>query len=135
MASYIDLTTSYLDAKGIKYTRRDERSLRIAYTGDNMKSIPIIVFFDKDGGNTVQFVCWEVGNFKDKEARAYIVNNAMNAKWRWVKFYIDNDADIAVEADALVDADTCGDEIHEMVVRMVDIIDKSYPEYMRALFG
>ena len=55
-----------------------------------------------------------------------------NAKYRWVKFYIDDDNDICVRSDAILDEGTCGEECREIILRMIGIIDESYPVFMKA---
>lgn len=135
MLQYKRLFLEHMDANGIKYTDRDDNAVKVTYSGDNMKSIPVYVFFDKDGDPLVEFKCWEVANFKEKEARALIACNELNSKYRWVKFYLDKDADIIVEADAMVDTATCGQECMTMVRRMVNITDEAYPTFARALWG
>lgn len=132
MSNYKSAYLAHMDSEGIKYTERDENSVVVSYGGDNMQSIRITVIFDKDGGNQVHFVNWDIGNYKDKVAKALVICNAMNKRWKWAKFYIDDDYDVTVDSDALVSADSVGPECMEMVVRLVDIIDKSYPEFMKA---
>ena len=134
--TYKEAYLRYMDANGIKYTDRGENMVRVAYSCSNIKSVPVIVIFDKEGKNLVQFVCCEVASFKDdKMAPGLVACNAMNAKYRWVKFYLDSDQDVRVEADALVSMDTVGEECAQMVSRMVNIIDDAYPEFMRALWS
>ena len=59
----------------------------------------------------------------------------MNAQYRWVKFYIDGDQDIACQSDALVDIESVGSECLQMVERMVGIMDEAYPEFMKAFWA
>ena len=60
--------------------------------------------------------------------------NSLNGEYRWVKFYIDGDGDIAVSMDAVVDIDTVGAECIQLVNRMVNIYDDAYPRLMRAIW-
>ncbi len=125
----------YMDANGIKYTDRDEHTVRVVYNGDNLNSIPVIVIFDEDGENIVQFVCFEVANYEqDKLANGLITCNALNQKYRWVKFYLDSDNDIRVEMDAYVSTGTVGEECANLVRRTVSIIDKAYPTIMKSIW-
>lgn len=135
MANYKQLFMNYMDREGIKYTDNGEFSVRIVYNGDNMQSIPVVVHFDKDGDNMVQFHCWEIGNFKDKFAAGVLAANEMNAKYRWVKFYIDDDKDMVCSTDAYIDYDSCGEECMSLVRRVVNITDEAYPTFMKALWS
>ena len=135
MANYKQLFMSYMDKEGIKYTDRGDNVVKVVYSGDNLKSIPVYVFFDKDGGPMVQLRCWEIANFKDKEAKALIACNEMNSTYRWVKFYLDKDADIISECDAYLDEYTCGEECLNLVRRVVNITDDAYPTFAKAMWG
>ena len=136
MADYKSAYLRYMDSKGIKYREIDDRCVRVAYNCENIKSVAVLVLFDKNGKNLVQFVCTEVANFKDKKyAPGLVLCNSLNTKYRWVKFYLDKDSDLLVEADAIVEMNTVGAECAEMVSRMVDIIDSAYPDIMRASLG
>ncbi len=133
MSMYKQLFVQHMDAKGIKYTDRDERSVKVSYAGDYLKSIPIYVFFDKDGDPLVALKCWDIATFKDKRDRAIVVCNELNSKYRWVKFYVDDDNDIIADADAMLGAATCGEECLSMVRRIVNIVDEAYPLIFKAL--
>ncbi len=135
MATFKQLFMYYLDSQGVKYTDKDDDAVLITYSGDNMKSIPVYVFFDRDGDPLVQFRCWDIANFKDKIAEGIVTCNSLNAKYRWVKFYLDEDQDIICECDAYVDQGTCGAECLALVRRLVNITDEAYPEFMRALYA
>lgn len=135
MANYKRLFMQHMDREGIKYTDQDDFVVKVVYTGDNLKSIPVFVFFDKDGDPLVQLKCWEIANFKNKEAKAMIACNQVNKEWRWIKFYIDDDADIVAGCDAYIDEATCGSECLSLVRRMVNIVDDAYPTFGKALWS
>lgn len=124
-----------MDQQGIKYRELDERKVSVRYSGDNLKTIAIIVAFDKNDSNTVQIYSFEIASFKeDKFAAGLLACNALNARFRWVKFYLDSDRDVIAEMDAVVDYDSVGEECIELVRRMVGIIDEAYPEFMKAMW-
>lgn len=132
MLPYAQIFVDYLDQESIKYTVRDERSVKIVYSGNEMDSIPVFVFFDKDGDPYVTLKCWEIANFKNNPERGMQVCNELNAKYRWVKFYIDSDNDVMAELDAVIDQDTCGAECLHLVRRMVSIVDGAFPTVQKA---
>jgi len=135
MLKYKQMFMAHMDSVGVRYTDHNDYIVKVSYKGDNMQSIPIYVCFDKEDKPLVSFKCWDVANFKNKEARALIACNEMNTEYRWVKFYLDSDADIVVEADAIVDDVTAGEECLQMVRRMVNITDEAYPTFARALWA
>ena len=132
MLKYAQLFVDYLDIKGIKYTVIDERTVKVVYNGDNLDSIPVFVFFDKDGDNLVAFKCWDIANFKSAPEKGINACNELNAAWRWVKFFIDKDFDVVADIDAIVDDRTCGEICLALVRRVVSIVDDAYPTLAKA---
>ena len=134
MANYKNLFMRFMDRNNIKYTDVKENVVKVVYTGDNLKTIPVFVFFDADGDPIVSFKCWEIANFKDeKMAGGIVACNQLNNKYRWVKFYLDDDCDVVAQIDAYIDEETCGNECTSLVKRMVNIVDEGYPTFMLSL--
>ena len=55
MASYRELFIEYMEENGIKYTEGNNY-LKIVYNGDNLKSIPVVVFLNEEDDN-IQAYC------------------------------------------------------------------------------
>ncbi len=132
MFPYAQLFVNHMNANGIKYTEENERVIKVAYGGDNMDSIAVYVFFDKDGEPMIQCKSWNILNFKNNVDKGIVVCNQLNAKYRWVKFYIDDDSDVICELDAMIDEETCGNECLTLVRRIVSIVDEAYPVLAKA---
>lgn len=125
-----------MDRKGIKYTDVDEFRVRVSYSGDNTNKIDINVIFDKDGEGLVALRCWSFGKVPDgKRIQMLEACNSLNNEYRWVKFYIDDDGDIAASLDAVIDISTVGAECIQLVSRMVSIYDKAYPKLMKEVWS
>lgn len=136
MSPYKRAYMQYMDSQGVKYLDKDEHVVRVSYSGDNLNTIPVYVFFDQDGDGIVTLRCWDIVKIpEDKMAKALITCNEMNKRFRWVKFYVDKDRDIMAEMDAVVDMQTVGAECVQLVKRTVNIIDDAYPEFMRVVWG
>ena len=135
MANYKDLFMYYMDSQNIKYEDKSEFCVKVTYTGSNLKSIPVLVYFDKEGEGIVQFKCWEILNFKEMPERGYKACNEANAQWRWVKYYLDDDMDVVASIDAYIDAETCGKECLDLVRRVVNITDKAFPAIAKHRWG
>ena len=135
MEDYKEIFTTYLDDEGVKYSNLSKSVVRVPYTGENLKTIPIFVAFNDDGEPLVQIKCWEIANFKGKEEIAYKTCNQLNKQYRWLKFYLDNDADIIASVDTYVDEMTCGYFCLSLVRRAVAIIDEAYPTLARAMWA
>lgn len=132
MQSYAKVFCEYMDNNGIRYTVQKENVIKVVYNGDNLETIPVYVIFDEDNDPLVSFKCWDIANFKNKEAEALVVCNSLNCEWRWVKFRLDSDKDIVASIDAIIDLNTCGKECLSLVKRVVNIVDDAYPEIAKA---
>ena len=94
------------------------------------------VIFDKDGEGLVALRCWSFGKVPEGKRGALLeACNKLNSDYRWVKFYIDDDGDIATSLDAVIDIDTVGPEVIQLVSRMVSIYDGAYPTLMKATWA
>lgn len=123
----------YLDEKGIKYKDLDDVAVRIGYNVDNAGTIEVIVIFDENGKNYVSLNSWSIGQFNDENySKGMIVCNEMNAHYRWCKFFLNSDKKVTVQIDAVVDLETVGSEVLELVRRIVHISDEAYPSFMKA---
>ncbi len=99
----------------------DGKSLRCIFTGAEGEYLSLFYYLESVP--------------EDKIADVLLVCNEMNAKYKWVKFYIDSDNDIALQDDAILNLATAGEEALELIVRMIDILKNSKPEFMRAIYS
>lgn len=136
MPNYKQAFILHLNQEGIRYTDVAANRVKIKYSGDNASDITVDVIFDEDGEALVALRCWSFGTIpKDRYAKALITCNQMNVKYRWIKFAVDNDSDLALSLDAVVDIDTVGAECLQLVRRMVNIYDEAYPTFMNLVWG
>lgn len=127
---------SHLRLEGVKYEDTGSNRVNIIYNCKNLDSIKVIVTFDEDGEGLVSLHSWSLGKANDSDFAALLIAcNLLNTKYRWVKFYIDDDKDITMQIDGVVDYETVGSETLQLVRRMVSIGDESYPVLMRAKWG
>ena len=133
MANYVKAVKKYLDEQEIKYEELNDHAIRVRYNGENLRVISVNVIFDEDGEDIVQLKAWGVANFADKMASGLITCNQLNVKYRWVTFCIDMEKDVCCSLDAYIDANSCGFEVQRLILRMVSIIDETYPEFQKAL--
>lgn len=112
-----------------------ENALRASGNFDGGK-LDIYMFFDSDDRN-VQIVG---ANFcyipAEKNETMLKVVNALNEKFRFYKFILDEKHNtIRAEMDAVIQLDSCGVECWELVVRLVSIVGSAYPEIMRGIWA
>ena len=131
------MVAAYLDAKGIKYKTREERSaIELGFRADNKEGIDLVLFFDDDnGGMAVR--SFDYCKFASAKTEAmYKLCSEMNKNYRWIKFYVDeSDNTITLADDAVIQLESVGDEAWELIVRMVSIADEAYPSFMKALWS
>ena len=132
MVHYAEVFVEHLDFEEVKYTAVDDMTVNLIYSADNMETISVFVIFDKDGDPVVSLKCWSILNFKEKREAAYEACNELNAKYRWIRFYIDGDGDVVADVDAYVDEESCGEICYSLVNRMVSVVDEAYPVLARA---
>lgn len=128
--------TSLLDSKEITYKvlGDEEDAVKVNYRLDNTR-IEIYFFFGED----CEDVHIEGGEFlKVPEAKWDVMYKAcseMNRKYRWIKFDVnEKDSEILAECDAVIQLDSCAEEVFELMIRTTNIVDDAYPEFMKAMW-
>ena len=121
----VKLFTKTLDQKKIKYDLHDERPVVfLKYQGENFNKLTFTFFFDDDG-HSLSLKVYTILKFQqDQLASAYIFANEMNKKYRWIRFYIDDDNELTADIDAVISESTVGEGCYELLSRAVDIVDE-----------
>lgn len=137
MGISIEMTKAFLDARSMRYQEtEDGKALRVGIGGlDNKGRLDILVVFDDDDG-TVAIRAYNVCNVpENKKQEIYRVCSQLNSRFRWVKFYVETEGDSVTAADdAVIQPESCGEEIFELIARMSGIVDDAYPALMKALW-
>lgn len=131
-----EMTKAYFDSKDFHYNELRDGVLRCGIGDlDNMGDIDILINFD-DNDRTVGIRSWNLCKFPAaKKPAMYEVCSKLNDNFRWIKFYVDErDNTITAADDAVVQPDSAGEELFELVLRMMAIVDEAYPELMRAIY-
>lgn len=128
---------AYCDVMDIKYTIPDDSTDRmvISYNGlDNMDELYVIIVFDEDNSACVFYTFNYIEFSDDKKTEMIYKCNEMNNEYRWVKFYVDeSDNTVTIQGDAVIQLKTCGEEVMEIVFRIVTIGDEAYPKFKALL--
>lgn len=92
-------------------------------------------FFDEDNHS----VCIRVFELTrvpvDKKFQVMELINQLNAGYRWVKFFTNNEDNVNVQVDAVVNAENSGKITVELMARTFKIIDEIYPRFMKAIWS
>lgn len=135
MPKYKQIFMRGLQEKRIAFTDFNERQVRIVYTGNNLKSIPIHISFDEDDDRDCELFCLEIANFNDKVGEGLVLCNSLNEQYRWVRFYLDDDNDLVVAADGDFSENFVCDDNLVNIQRLVNAIDLAYPQIAQELWG
>ena len=72
---------------------------------------------------------------EEKVADVIFLCNELNAVYKWVTFYVDNDNDLVMHDDAIVSADIAADVCFELLVRMLKIVEDLKPRIMKTIYA
>lgn len=128
------------DAKNLKnlVQERDEvSSLNAGFAVKNGPGLEV-KFISYDDSNTVAIRLFALVRVSDEDrAKVYDVINTANTNFRYVRFYIDKEGDVNMGYDLpqTTPDNLVGPMCVEMFVRFVDVINKVYPDFMRALWS
>ena len=126
--------------RGLKFDHIDEyeKPLIVLNFGGGDFSythVAIHLFFDLDG-ESAQIATSPIANCPvEKTAKVLLALNDCNHKFRWAKFYLDDDNDVIANADLVFDEQNAGDACIELVMRTASIIDDAYPDIMKAIWS
>ena len=121
-----------LEAKELKYSFKevnDDIVVSFPYDG----KFTNFVFSGTDGCYVSMYTVFESCP-ADKVQDMLVLCNSLNAKYKWLKFYVDKDSDIMVEDDAIVTADNAAAECFELLARRINILKEVKPEIMRLIY-
>lgn len=124
--------------EGLKvFTEENEKSSEVwlqfpVRNGGNYR----IKFISTDNDNDVAVRVFGLLRVDDtQKAKILEALNALNVKYRYVKFCCDNDGDVNIEYDYPVRSENPENSAEEIVIRFVKIIDDAYPQLMHALWN
>lgn len=127
-----------LDKRHLSYRNIEEHNgktvVPLGFGLSNLRTM-IYVFFDEDD-RSVAIRCFGFMKVSENQfPQALICCNTLNQSKRWVKFYVDTDMEIHASDDAIIEEETAGSEILELVMRMANIVDEAYPQINRAIWS
>ena len=94
-----------------------------------------INYISTNDGNSVAMRIFGLVTIKDEQrGKMLAAINAINRKYRYLKFVLDDDGDINVHYDYLDDADPAASVV-ELTTRITQIVDGAYPVLMRAMWA
>ncbi|MCR5595450.1 MAG: YbjN domain-containing protein [Lachnospiraceae bacterium] len=133
----MELFMAYLSSNEINPDVIDEERgiIRVGFRLKNT-SVSLFMYFEDED----KYAHIEGRNFvnipSNQIDKIFKICNDLNDSYRWVKFVWDPNAnDVCCRCDAVVQLDSCAEEMYELMARMSTIIDEAYPEIMKGLWG
>ena len=115
---------------GIKHKVLDHGTASVVaagYDGDNAHEL-VFQFISHDDDADVSVRCFGIfRNVHGNLPMVLMTLNALNCKFRYMKFVLDQDGDINAEYDFPMAAERVGLAAAELCQRMIQIIDEAYP--------
>ena len=123
------LTAAYFESKNLDYILSDDGSMiTTQFSLENMEGFNVFISFDQ-GDHTVHLRTSNIITFPgSKMENMYPLVNALNSRFRWVKFILDEEnKSVIAEDDAVIQLDSCGEEVFECSLHFAKIVDAAYP--------
>jgi len=130
-------TALYFDSRKYKYEifGEDGDIILLSMLMDNREPIKVALIFSKDG-TSVSIRNTDLAKVPEGKAEQAIrVCNELNLNFRWIKFaYDDERKTIQASDDAVIQLESCGEEVFRCCGQLMDIADEAYPLIMKALY-
>ena len=93
------------------------------------------MFFSGEEGQYLSIYLVFERVLEEKLADVIFVCNELNAKYKWVTFYVDKDNDVMFHIDAVLTPETAAEVAFEMLIRILKIGDDVKPIIMKAIYA
>lgn len=120
------------DEAGLKYreptvTDSGKTIVRLGVTSAHGNSYTVTYIFDAGNAGVAIRIYGLVTGRREIYSRMVARCNTMNKRFSWVKFVVDDDLDLNLEADCIIAPETAGTVCVEMFYRFVSIARDAYP--------
>lgn len=112
-----------LEGEKITYKANEkEHVIRIRYSGKHFTDVTFAFLFDEDGRG-VAISVYSIAAFESHRlADALEFCNRVNEKYRWLRFYVDGDMELAAAMDAVISFENTSDVCMELLQRAVNAV-------------
>ena len=112
-----------LEQEGIKYKSDEDRYVvRIKYSSESFEEVSFVFLFDDDGCSASLSVYSIAELVRDRMADAWEFCNRMNAKYRWLRFFVDADCELTATADAAFTKESAAWVCRDLLLRAVKTV-------------
>lgn len=128
----------YMDKNQIKYEVQERENhdwVGVTFTGDNLRAIILQFFFSKETEDFALRVFSIAKVPENSTVDILKVCNDLMIKYRWMRFYLDENNEVTAAYDASVTLETSDLISATIMFRTVNIVDECYPQIMKALWA
>lgn len=125
------------DRVGIKHHVEEKSGNWLLITSMTGKSHTYQFIFVKSGnaGNDASLRTAPIVHIPaGKNDAVYTLLNEFHQKYRFIKFYLDNDGDVMSQYDFALASDSIGKSAAEVLIRFTKILDDCYPRLMQQIW-
>ena len=99
-------------------------------------AVNVLFVFDSDNAHVQVKGLNFIQVAEDKADKALRAINQCNSRFKMVKFYLDEEhGQIIASDDAVIQLDSCAEEVFELMLAMARIIDEAYPILMKGIWS
>ena len=126
-----------LESKNLNYKvmEKDYSVIRVGFSLDNTDCDTYLIFGD-DSEDLHLISRLDLKIPESKFEKMYKICNNLNKRFRWLKFFVNEDQNvIQAEDDAVIQVESAAEEAFELMLRTNSIIDEAFPEVMAGLIS
>lgn len=138
MYKSIEAIQAAFQKRNLKHSVEQNGDHWLLRAGVNGKASSYAFLFIKtdDADNDVAVRVFNVVRFpENRRDKGYEVLNKIQQSYRYVRLNMDGDGDVSAEYDFPMNYKNIGEGAIEILVRFTEILDKAYPEMMKAIWG
>lgn len=124
-----------LKHKDVQQLAGGESMVVVGINGKNTSYDVLFIFDTKGDTVSIRVPRLVVGCPEDKTLNMLDAINDVNAKFRWLKLYMDKNQNIVAQADAYANDSVDENICVKLLIRFGNIIDECYPTLMHALWA
>lgn len=110
--------------------------VRTSFSGHNFTGLSFHILFDEEGSNSAQLICNEICKFSEPKNLLMLQTvNALNAKYRWVTFFVAEGGVVNANMSLAYTDDSSEQLLLRGLEQFVRVIDVAYPILMKALYA
>lgn len=124
-----EINYSIIEDSGCDSDKEDV--LMVLNNGEYMQNMQLRIFLQESNIS----IYMKIGQVTQEKVNTLILKlNEINSKYRFVKFYIEDDISIFAEIDYDFNQEDAADVCLQACIRIVTIVDECYPEIMKTIW-